>query len=127
MMDRTMVYICSPLRGDVTGNRKKAIMYSRMAYEMGVLPVTPHAYLTLFLDDSKPAQRYDGMEMGMQLLRNCHELWVFGNTVSLGMRSEIAMARRLGMPMRAFTQEGKPIPLSDMLENTLYRTSVLCG
>ena len=40
------VYICSPCRGDYENNIQRAKEYSRAAVEKGVIPVTPHIYLT---------------------------------------------------------------------------------
>ena len=44
------VYICSPCRGDYENNIQRAKEYSRAAVEKGVIPVTPHIYLTQFMD-----------------------------------------------------------------------------
>ena len=46
------VYICSPCRGDYENNIQRAKEYSRAAVEKGVIPVTPHIYLTQFMDDN---------------------------------------------------------------------------
>lgn len=43
------VYICSPCRGDYENNIQRAKEYSRAAVEKGVIPVTPHIYLTQFM------------------------------------------------------------------------------
>ena len=39
---RKKVFICSPFRGDMEGNARKAAAYSRMACEEGHLPIAPH-------------------------------------------------------------------------------------
>ena len=51
------VYICSPCRGDYENNIQRAKEYSRAAVEKGVIPVTPHIYLTQFMDDNVPEER----------------------------------------------------------------------
>ena len=38
--------------------------------------------------------------MGKEALYHCDELWVFGDTVSRGMQSEIDTARKLGIPIK---------------------------
>lgn len=48
------VYICSPCRGDYENNIQRAKEYSRAAVKKGVIPVTPHIYLTQFMDDNVP-------------------------------------------------------------------------
>lgn len=51
------VYICSPCRGDYENNIQRAKEFSRAAVERGCIPVTPHIYLTQFMDDTVPAER----------------------------------------------------------------------
>lgn len=92
------VYICSPLRGDYAQNTEKAKAYSRAAALMDVIPITPHIYLTQFLDDEKPPERALGLHIGLAMLASCEELWQFG-TPSEGMKGEIAQAKRLGIPV----------------------------
>lgn len=89
-----MVYICSPLRGNVTKNIERAIEYCRFAASKGVIPFAPHVYFTQFLDDTDPVQRAAGMRMGLAMLPRCKELWVFGPP-SEGMRAEIELAQKL--------------------------------
>ena len=50
------VYICSPCRGDYENNIQRAKEFSRAAVERGCIPITPHIYLTQFMDDTVPAE-----------------------------------------------------------------------
>ncbi|MBR2897081.1 MAG: hypothetical protein IKC04_04265 [Oscillospiraceae bacterium] len=93
-----VVYICSPLRGDIEGNLRRAAAYSRAAVESNAIPITPHLYFASFLDDTKHADRKVGMQMGIELLKKCDELWVFGKP-SEGMAAEITEAGRLQKPI----------------------------
>lgn len=94
------VYICSPCRGDYEKNIAKAQEYCREAALDGVLPIAPHVYLTQFLADTVPAERELGMSLGLELLRGCDEVWVYGVTApSAGMAAEIKLARELGIPV----------------------------
>ena len=70
--------------------------------EKKVIPIAPHIYFTQFLDDDASEQREIGVNMGMQCLRECSEIWVLGDTFSEGMTSEIKEATRIGMPIRFF-------------------------
>ena len=94
-----LIYICSPLRGDIEGNIRKAEKYCRLAVEIDpdVIPIAPHIYCTRFLDDTIPEEREAGLRMGLQLLDNCSELWYFGNP-SEGMKGEIRYAKEHGIP-----------------------------
>ena len=48
---RKKVFICSPFRGDMEGNARKAAAYSRMACEQGFLPIAPHLLFPQFLNE----------------------------------------------------------------------------
>lgn len=96
MQKRKIVYICSPLRFSYERNKIKANLFQRYAYEKGCLPLAPHIIFPQFLDDETKVERRAGMEMGLQLLELCDELWVFGPRISEGMKMEIELARKLG-------------------------------
>lgn len=95
------IYICSPCRGDYEKNIDNATTYSGICFRMGYIPVTPHIYFTRFMDDTNSKERSMAMEAGKQLLLECSEVWVFGlDHPSEGMREEIALAIRHGIPIR---------------------------
>lgn len=95
------VYICSPCRGDYENNIQRAKEYSRAAVEKGVIPVTPHIYLTQFMDDNVPEERELALKIGSELVLGCSELWAFGiDHPSAGMAAEIELAKAHGIPVR---------------------------
>lgn len=70
------IFICSALRGDLKTNITMAEEYCRWAMiTHGVLPIAPHVYFTRFLDDDSPDERELGIRAGLELLRDCNELW----------------------------------------------------
>ena len=71
------VFICSPYRGNVAENEKKAIAYSKQATKAGYVPVAPHLLLTQFLNDRNPEERIQGLTMGQEILKRCDEIWVY--------------------------------------------------
>jgi len=100
MLKNKMVYICSPLKGDIDGNIKKALNWvAEAACVPGILPIAPHTYFTLFLDDTIQSERKKGLALGIGLLKKSDEVWVHGNTLSQGMISEIILASNLGIPI----------------------------
>lgn len=112
-----LVYICSPCRGDYEKNITKAQEYCREAIGMGVIPIAPHVYFTQFLSDLYPEERKLGMTAGLELLKLCTEVWVYGMAhPSEGMAAEISMAKRLGIPVRdavdVYTNRPAPPPPS---------------
>lgn len=95
-----LVYICSPLKGDIPGNIAKAVEYCAYAARQGVIPLAPHTIFTQYLNDAIPAQREQGLRMGIELLKRCDEFWVCGDTISIGMQNEILYAQNHGIPLR---------------------------
>lgn len=82
-------------------NIDNAISFSRAAFIRGYIPITPHIYFTRFMNDQNSKERSVAMEAGLQLLRMCSEIWVFGlDNPSEGMQAEIAFAIRNGIPIR---------------------------
>lgn len=49
---RPVVYICSPLAGDMVKNQENARTYCRFAVEAGCVPIAPHIYFTQFMNDN---------------------------------------------------------------------------
>jgi len=98
------VFICSPFRGDMEGNAKRAAAYSRMACEKGYLPIAPHLLFPQFLQEGIEAERKLGIKMGLELLLYCDEVWVFGEATE-GMAVEIAFATKNGKEIRFMEPE----------------------
>lgn len=109
------VYICSPLKGDIEGNISRAFVYCRFAAQQSVVPLAPHVMFAGFLDDAIQEERSYGMRMGLELLKLCSEVWVFGKRISEGMLNEISMAAELGIPVKYFDERCERIDLSSKL------------
>ena len=101
---RPVVYICSPLAGDVEQNQEKARAYCRYAVDSGFIPIAPHIYFTQFMNDNSKKERDLALFMDIVLLSKCAELWVFGSTITNGMSIEIEKAKRKGQLIRYFTE-----------------------
>lgn len=97
-----MTYICSPCHGDYEKNIIKAQEYCREALLEGLLPIAPHVYFTQFVDDEKPEERELGLFAGLQLLRYCQTIRVYGCRVSAGMYNEIQLAGVLGIELEVY-------------------------
>ena len=98
------VYICAPLGGNVPGNLEQVRRYTKYALLCGTAPVVPHFY-ALCLDDTNPKERQIGMAAGFSLLWFCDELWVCGDTVTEGMKSEINFCKNLNIPTRKIREK----------------------
>ena len=94
-----LVYICSPLRGDIERNISNAHSYYRYAVELGAIPIAPHTIYTNYLSDLEPSERRHGLMIGLEILLRCDEVWVLGSEITEGMEAEIKLAQKRGIPI----------------------------
>lgn len=102
------VFICSPFKGkngEYTENTQKAIKYCQYVEANGFMPMCPHIYFGLILDDKNPVERSMGMLYGYEWLLDCKELWVFGEYISEGMQMDIDKANDMGIPVRRISDK----------------------
>ena len=99
---RPLVYICSPLSGDVLANTKRARSFCRFAVDKGCIPLAPHLLFPQFMDDGNPKERELAIFMDIVLLGKCREMWGFGDVISAGMQKEIEVAKKRRQPIRYF-------------------------
>ena len=107
--DKIKAYLCSPLRADsadaIRHNMQKAKAYMLYALEFtGVFAYAPHAYLPIYLHDDNPVHRKLALQFGSYMLAFSNMLYVCGDRITDGMRSEIAYAARLGKPIYVFNK-----------------------
>lgn len=105
LKERTKVYIVSRYAGDVETNVASAIRYCRFAIDKKKMPIAAHLLYPQIVDDNNPDEREIGTMYGLALLALCDEIWCFGETLSAGMEQEIKEAKRLGKPIKYFTEE----------------------
>ena len=99
------IFICSPYRGNIEENAKKAVYYAGIVAKTGNVPVVPHIYFLIFLDENNPNERMTGIEMGLELMDVCDEVYVFGFNITEGMKFELEHARKTRKPVRLFDRE----------------------
>ena len=104
-----LIFISSPYRGDTEGNTLKARRYCLFAYQSGVVPLAPHLHNTQFLDEDIPEERTEGLKLGLELLKKCDEVWMFGERFSEGMLAELDTAINLKKPVRYFNDKCEKI------------------
>ena len=114
------VYICSPYRSyqkdpaerarEIDCNLRLARKGCRIAVERGFIPVAPHLYFPQFLNEATEGDV--GIEAGLELLKQCKEVWVLGRRISDGMADEIQYAKELGIPVKVME---KPETASERL------------
>lgn len=122
------VFICSPYRGDVEKNLKAARKHARLAAIIGYCPVAPHLMFPQFLNDRDPEQRILGITLGVEMMKVCDEVWIFGDRISSGMAYELEKAKELDIPVRLYDNEGNRInPATMMIDDRItdeYRSAV---
>ena len=89
-------FICSAYSGDVENNTERARRYCLTAIDHGYAPFAPHLLYPQFLCDESRADRNAGIQCGLEFLRCCDIMLVFG-AVTAGMHGEIEEAERLGI------------------------------
>lgn len=95
------VFVCSPYRGDIESNVKKAKSYCRLEIIAGNVPFAPHLHNTQFLNEDDPGEREMGIRAGLEIMKHCDELHVYGEKITEGMAKEIACWKEMGrIPMR---------------------------
>lgn len=119
-MTMKKVFICSPYRGDVERNVALAKAHARFAARCGYCPVVPHLMYPQFLKDSDPDERILGITLGVELMKICDEVWIFGSTISNGMAFELEHASKLGIPVRLYSDDGSRIyPETMMIDDRI--------
>ena len=91
MDEGMLIFISSPFAGNIPKNIGLARKYCRYAVDKGHTPVAPHLLYSQFLEEK--TERNLGLQMVLQLLIFCDELWAFGDP-SEGMKIEIDYAKR---------------------------------
>ena len=98
------VYICSPLGGNVEESLERVKQYTKYALRSGVAPVVSRFY-ALCLDDSNPEEREIGIAAGLNLIWFCDEMWVFGDRITEGMKTELQFCKNLNIKMRHISED----------------------
>jgi hypothetical protein len=115
MKNRTnLVFCCSAYRGNVEENLKKARQYVRLIVLCGYSPVAPHVLMHGVLDDSNPEERTKGIALGIDQLKLCDSVWVFGTKITEGMRFELEKAKELRIPVRLLDDDANFIESSTL-------------
>lgn len=98
-MARQLLYIASPLRGNVEQNIENAMCYCAKAIADGYIPLAPHAMYQGLFDDEIPEERQAALDIGKSMLEKCSRMWVCGDRISEGMQGEIRLAKEKGIPV----------------------------
>lgn len=96
---KPLIYVCSAYARNEAGNMNKIKQYCRFALEQGQIPLAPQLMFSAFMTEEEKDLI---VFMDLILLGKCQELWVFGDTITAGMKAEIDVAKRRRQPIRYF-------------------------
>lgn len=98
---KKIIYVAHPIGGDVENNIKKviAICTEINLTEPNIIPFVPYLSDLYALDDSKPEERERGLSNCLFMLKKgfIDEIWLYGDRISNGMRSEINICLEVGI------------------------------
>ena len=104
---RPLTYLCFPYER----KKEKVKGYCRFAVEKNYTPIVAQlmypAVYPEFRSDTK--QRRLAMEMRLELVQRCSELWVIGDEIIGAMLKEISCADRHHIIIRYFTEDLKEV------------------
>lgn len=99
------IFVCSPYRGNIEKNTKRAAFVARVICNCGYIPVVPHLYFPQFLDDKDQFERIRGIEFGIELMKECDQLWLLGPEITKGMEYELEVAKEIRIPVILHDEE----------------------
>jgi hypothetical protein len=102
---KKLIYVCSKYRGNIVRNTLDACRYCKFVISRNGIPIAPHLFFPQFLDDENPKERNLAINLGLELLLKCDEIWVFGTKFSNGMKAEIKQAKKFYKPIKFFTEK----------------------
>ena len=107
-----VAFIAHPIAGDDPHEnvyRVMDIVRRINITEPDTVPLAAYCIDVLALDDNNAYERARGMKNGQYILSHfpIDELRLYGNTISNGMRAEIEIAHKRGIPVVPMTDETK--------------------
>ena len=95
------VFIGHPVAGDIRGNIEKILKICEDVHTKDIIPVAPYLVSLQYLNDEIIEDRELGMEANNECFHRKYidELWLFGDRISSGMQAEIALAKKMGIPI----------------------------
>lgn len=120
-----LIYVASPYLGDIEKNTEFAKKACRHTMEQGHVFFCPHLMYPNILDDSKPEERNIAINMGLEVLKKCDELWCYGDKISYGMHLEIQEAKKQGIPMCRILENKNGFIIGNIKTNTRDNNSYM--
>jgi hypothetical protein len=106
---RKLVFIAHPIRGDVASNMKKVFAICEQVHKEGHTPIAPYLIAPTHSNDEVLKNRELGVWANLTTFEHGYvdELWLYGDRISEGMKIEVALAKKLGIPVVAKSEGTK--------------------
>ena len=103
MQKKKVIYIAHPISGDIKENLhsiRKIVRHLNLS-KTDIVPFVPYYVDVVSLDDNNPVERERGIQNDIALFERgvIDEVHLYGNRISEGMKAEILLAKRLGIPV----------------------------
>lgn len=116
------IFISHPIGGDVDNNIKKVLKICARVHTKSIIPVLPYLVSLQYLNDEIIEDKRLGIAANLECFRRGYvdEVWLYGDRISPGMKEEIALARKLGIPIIAKTPQTKRTLQNELRNTNLY-------
>ncbi len=104
-----LIFIAHPIRGDVAGNMKKVLAICEQVRQEGHTPIAPYLLPLPPVHEEVMKDRGLGMWANLTTFERGYvdELWLYGDGISEGMKIEVVLAKKLGIPVVAKSEGTK--------------------
>ena len=98
---RPLVFICTPLTGDMENNSQRAGKFCRYALDQGQIPLAPALMYPQYMPDLGRKIGF-AVFMSVVLMGKCQEMWVLDENVTDDMKKLIERAEKRRQKIRYF-------------------------
>ena len=104
-----IVFLAHSINGDIEGNIKRILALCKKIHSEEIIPCIPYIARLQYLDDALGKERNLRMAANKEYFdRNLiDEVWLCGPTISNGMKAEIGLAQKKGIPVHCYNPELK--------------------
>jgi hypothetical protein len=118
-----IIYIAHPISGFIEDNLEKVRQIARQLnlQHQNIVPFAPYWLDCHVLDNRDPKERKRGIKNDKAFFGKgvIDEVWLYGDTISRGMKAEIDLANKLNIPVKAMSEKTKT-ELSILNSNVEY-------
>ena len=95
---RKIIYICC--QDSTKANINWAKFFTELVYNSGNTPIAPCLLYPDYINTPNLDKQEEALAAKLSLLHRCDEVWVFGDSVTIGMGAELTEARTLDIPIK---------------------------